>query len=173
MMNLSLETAEKVVNVMTPGIRELRKPPVGDELGWALPRIVAIAERIGVRVNVDWEGDPDKPGCYGATSLSLAGSSIVIRKDLSPTGKVHILAHEMGHVAAFISQCAPALMAYPVGEMFAETFAYLFCLQLGEDHYEWSNSYLTGWGSDPVVLYLLRSKLIPSCLDLVRQVKSL
>jgi len=172
-MNLSPETAEKITNVMTPAIREARKPPTGDELGWALPRIIAIAERVGVSVNVDWEGDPDKPGCYGATSLSRAGSSIVIRRDLSLTGKVHVLAHEMGHVAAFISQCAPALMAYPVGEMFAETFAYLFCLQLGEDHYEWSNSYLTGWRSDPMVLYLLQNDLIPSCLGLVQQVKSL
>jgi hypothetical protein len=119
-------------------------PPIvqleGDELGWAWPRLVALAREVGSSVEIR----PLPEGCGG--SYDVTTRAIAINLAASVNQRIKTLIHEIGHA---LVRAEPddddAAMTYDEEELVVESVAFTVCGSLGIDTSGYSIPYLASW----------------------------
>ncbi len=119
-------------------------PPIvtldGDDLAWAWPQLVALADSIGSAVTV--KALPE--GCGGL--YEFKSLDIAINEAASVNQRVKTLVHELGHA---LVRAEPGdderPMTYDEEELVVESVAYTVCGSLGIDTSSYSVPYLASW----------------------------
>ena len=122
-------------------------PPIvpleGDELGWAWPKLVALADEVGSSVTV--KALPS--GCGGLHDLTTL--AIEINEASGTNQRVKTLVHELAHrLVRAEAQDDEAPMTYDEEELVVESVAYTVCGTLGIDTSGYSVPYLASWSED-------------------------
>lgn len=122
-------------------------PPIvaleGDDLAWAWPALVQLADEIGSSVTVK----PLPRGCGGSCDTTTL--AIAINEAASVNQRVKTLAHELGHA---LVRAEPgevdAPLSYDEEELVVESVAFTVCGSLGIDTSGYSIPYLASWSED-------------------------
>ena len=118
-------------------------PVEGDELGWAWPRLIALAGEVGSTVTV--KALP--PGCGGLHDLTTL--AIEINEASGTNQRVKTLVHELAHrLVRAEAQDDEAAMTYDEEELVVESVAFTVCGTLGIDTSGYSVPYLASWSEN-------------------------
>lgn len=142
--------AASVFDVSQTDGEELPMPPApklldgeGDVIEGAYQRVVDFAAGLGSKVELV---DPEQLGSANG-AFYLSTKAILVRSDLSPLHRLKTAIHEVAHAMMHDGGSERQL-----GEVEAESTAYLVSDALGFDTGEYSFAYVAGWGGDTETL---------------------
>jgi DNA primase len=160
--------------------RDLSAPPRPELLDGAAPAglldgLTRQAETAGFTVHVGGnrsDGQADftvvHPGLAGANGVTDFGARTVqVRPGLSDAQTVKTLAHELGHVLLHEPADRPAAVTREIGEVEAESVAYIVAAAHGLDTTRYTAPYVAGWAAGDVELLRLTAERV---LTTARQV---
>ncbi|MTD43774.1 hypothetical protein GKE82_05500 [Conexibacter sp. W3-3-2] len=114
--------------------------PEGDSLGWAFPRLCALAGELGCGVVI--ERMPDGTGGCFMPELRV----ISLNEANSVNHQVKTMIHELGHALMRWSiEKGEVELTYSQEELVVESVAYTVCGSIGLDTSDYSIPYLTSW----------------------------
>ncbi|MCW2594128.1 MAG: serine/arginine repetitive matrix protein 2 [Jatrophihabitans sp.] len=159
---------------------DLPEPPRPELLGGAAPAglldgLARQAETAGFTVHIGGslnDGRTDftvaHPGLAGANGVTDFGARTVqVRPGLSDAQTVKTLAHELGHVLLHEPADRPAAVTREIGEVEAESVAYIVAAAHGLDTTRYTAPYVAGWAAGDVELLRLTAERV---LTTARQV---
>lgn len=112
-----------------------------------------VAKSLGFGVEI---GATRAPGVNGSTVFSTA--SVLISEANEPLQQLKTLAHELGHVLLHSpAERDPESFSQAVGEIEAESVAYVVMHALGFDSSDYSLGYIAAWSEDVGAEEILRS----------------